>query len=157
MHICDFFWAGRILQGLNQFGILGVAGNKRRLPKQSSWAKTDDIYTWDNFDNLCGIVAHGKGFPPDNLSFYGPSAQEVKSLDGLMLISYSETLHNNSLYFDERFDFHFYDMDFCRQAELKGVKMGTWPISVVHGSEGQAEPDDSWKAGYKRYLDKWES
>jgi Glycosyltransferase like family len=157
VYLCDFYWPGRVLQGLNVFGILGVAGNKRRIPKQPSWAKTVDIYTWDMPENLSGMVGHGNGFPPRILNFFGPSAQEVKLLDGLMLISHSDTLNGNSLYFDEQFDFHFYDMDFCRQAELKGIKMGTWPISIIHESEGKIEGDISWEQGYQRYLDKWQS
>jgi hypothetical protein len=40
-------------------------------------------------------------------------------LDGLLLAARSETLLSNQLTFDERFDFHFYNMDFCRQAEEK--------------------------------------
>jgi len=47
-----------------------------------------------------------------------------------------------------------YDMDFCRQAELKDLKMGTWDISVLHDSLGRLGTD-SWNAGYKKYLDKW--
>jgi len=41
-----------------------------------------------------------------------------------------------NLGFDERFGFHFYDLDLCRQAEQRGIRTGTWPISVVHESGG---------------------
>lgn len=155
--LCDFYWPGRILEGLSVFDILGVAGNKRRVPMQPSWCKVGDIYTWDKPDFLSGLVGHGTGFPPNKIDFFGPSGQEVKLLDGLMLISHSNTLNGNSLYFDERFDFHFYDMDFCRQAELKGIKMGTWPISVTHESVGALAGNDTWEKGYQSYLSKWQS
>ena len=124
---------------------------------QPSWCKIEDIHTWDKPEYLSGMIGHGVGFPPAKLEFFGPSAQEVKLLDGVMLISHSDTLNDNSLYFDERFSFHFYDMDFCRQAELKGIKMGTWPISVVHESVGQIVGNDSWKLEYQNYLAKWHS
>lgn len=157
VHLCDLFWPGRVLQGLSVFDVLGVAGNRRRVPMQPSWCKIGDKYTWDENENLSGMVGHGTGFPPDNISFFGPSAQEVKLLDGLMLITHSETLHNHALYFDEQFDFHFYDLDFCRQAELKGIKMGTWPISVVHESYGNMASNKSWDTAYQRYIAKWRS
>jgi GT2 family glycosyltransferase len=82
--------------------------------------------------------------------------QEVKLLDGVMLACRSEDLFNHDLRFDEQFDFHFYDLDFCRQAELRGLRMGTWRISVVHEGVGDMRTA-SWKNGYRKYLDKWET
>jgi GT2 family glycosyltransferase len=88
------------------------------------------------------------------VSYFGPSGVECKLLDGLMLVADSTRLVEAGVRFDEQFDFHFYDMDFCRQAELKGLRMGTWPISVVHESAG-AFNTPPWRAGYERYLRKY--
>ncbi len=56
-------------------------------------------------------------------------------LDGLFLAVSMQTLISaKDLRFDEQFDFHFYDLDFCRSAGKKEVSMGTWPISVTHAS-----------------------
>jgi hypothetical protein len=153
VHICDFFWPAHISEGLSSFDILGVAGNRRRTPRQPAW-HLDSNFAADK-GYLSGMVAHGKGFPPEKLSFYGLPCQEVKLLDGLMLIARSETLLAKNIRFDERFDFHFYDLDFCRQAEQGGLKMATWPISVIHESGGNYGP--SWQAAYARYLEKWQS
>ena len=131
-----------------------MAGNKRRVPKQPSWAFIDDKLTWDGSENLSGFVGHGKGIPDYRLSIFGQPCQEVKLLDGLFIACYSKTLLSNNIRFDECFDFHFYDLDLCRQAEKKGLKMGTWPISVVHESGG-AFGNKAWKAGYSKYLEKW--
>jgi GT2 family glycosyltransferase len=90
------------------------------------------------------------------VSSFGPSGVEVKLLDGLLLAADSATLIGNGLRFDEQFAFHFYDMDFCRQAELKGLRMGTWPLSVVHESGG-AFGSQGWRDGYERYLRKYGS
>lgn len=152
--ICDFYWADHIYNALNQFDVVGLAGNTRRVPGQPSWAFVNDRMTWDARENLSGVVGHGKGFPCKILSVFGPPAQEVKLLDGLMLVCQSELLHEKGLKFDERFTFHFYDMDFCRQAEQKGMRMGTWPISVVHESGGSFG-SESWKQGYQTYISKW--
>jgi len=154
VHFLDFFWCNRIAEGLTQFDIVGVAGNKRRLPKQSSWAFVNEGLTWDARENLSGVVGHGNTFPPSNLSRFGPSRQPVKLLDGLLLAVKSETLLSNGVFFDETFDFHFYDLDLCRQAELKSLSCGTWDLSVIHESGGHFG-SPGWRNGYKRYLEKW--
>ena len=74
----------------------------------------------------------------------------------MLLIANSPTLHLHDLRFDERFDFHFYDLDFCRQAELRNVRLGTWTISVVHQSRGVLGTS-GWRAAYASYLEKWGS
>ncbi len=155
-HLCDSYWAEQAVASLADFQLVGLAGNRRRLPNQPSWASIDAKQTRDRAENLSGMVGYGKGFPPVSAGFYGPSRQEVKLLDGLMLIVHSDTLIAHDLRFDERFDFHFYDMDICRQAEAKGLRMGTWPISVIHESSGAAGlASEGWKAGYRAYLEKW--
>jgi hypothetical protein len=63
-------------------------------------------------------------------------------------------LIEQDLRFDPRFRFHFYDMDFCRQAELKHLRMGTWAISLVHASAGILGAD-AWRAAYRDYLAKY--
>lgn len=156
LHILDYYWIDQLLNGLNQFSILGIAGNKRRVPYQPSWAFIDIKLTPDSPENLSGILGHGQKFPPENLSFFGPPWQQVKLLDGLLMCSSSETLINNDLRFDERFDFHFYDMDFCRQAEQKNVSCGTWSLSLIHESDGNFR-SEMWKKSYYRYIEKWGS
>jgi len=154
LHLLDYHWPLQLLQGLRHFEVLGLAGNVRRLPRQPGWAFANARRQWDDRRYLSGVVAHGQGFPPSHLSVYGPAGRQVKLLDGLLLCAGSQTLARHGLLFDERFDFHFYDMDFCRQAEQNHVRCGTWPLAVVHesgGSFGSA----AWAAGYERYLEKW--
>lgn len=155
VHLCDFFWPKHVMDGLNDFDILGVAGNRRRMPGQPNWMYVDDKLTPEALENLSGIVAHGTEFPPRNISIYGAPGQKVKLLDGVMLIARSETLRASDVMFDERFEFHHYDMDFCRQAEIKKLRMGTASISVLHESAGGY--NDSWRRSYAKYLDKWKS
>jgi len=154
VHLADFFWCDHLIRGLNQFQIIGLAGNKRRVPRQPAWAFIDEQFTWDARENLSGVVGHGPGFPCSNISAFGPSGQAVKLLDGLLIASHSQTLLDHGLYYDEQFDFHFYDVDFCREAEVRGVTMGTYPISVVHESGG-AFGTPSWRLAYAKYLQKW--
>lgn len=156
VHLLDYFFADRVLRSLDRFQVLGLAGNKRRVPRQPSWAFIDDKLTWDARENLSGVVGHGKTFPPSNLSVFGAPGQEVKLLDGLMLIARSKTLIEHDLRFDEQFAFHFYDMDFCRQAEAKRVTMGTFALPVIHESGGNFG-SEGWRKGYDAYLEKWKS
>lgn len=151
---CDFHWALRLREGLERFDVIGLAGNRRRLPGQPAWAFVDERLTWDDRAQLSGVVGHGSVFPPPNVSVFGSPGVEVRLLDGLLLAAHSATLLAHGLRFDERFDFHFYDMDFCRSAEQCGVRMGTWPLAVVHGSGGNFR-SPGWKAGLERYRAKW--
>jgi GT2 family glycosyltransferase len=154
IHLCDFHWAERLREALSAFDVVGLAGNRRRLPRQPGWRFIDEKLTSDSRDNLSGKVAHGSGYPAASISAWSPSGQDVKLLDGLFLAARSATLQSKELRFDERFQFHFYDLDFCRQAEQAGLRMGTWPISVIHESVG-AFTGDGWQRGYERYLEKW--
>jgi hypothetical protein len=155
VYLCDFFWYKHVYDGLKVFDVIGAVGNKRRVPNQSSWLFVDDKGSWDEMQHLSGMIAHGTGFPPQRFENFGPPCQEVKLLDGVLLAARSETLLSKNLDFDERFEFHFYDMDFCRQAEHRNVRMGTWIMSLVHESRGVAG-DSSWRRQYRQYLDKWQ-
>ena len=154
VHLCDFHWSETLNDALEQFAVAGVVGNRRRVARQPGWRFLDEKFTRDRRENLSGTVAHGHGFPAERVDVYGPSRQQVSLLDGVMLAVKSETLHAMTLRFDEQFDFHFYDLDFCRQAERVGASMGTCAISLIHESKGNFG-GESWRRGYERYLAKW--
>lgn len=156
IYLTDFYWPNQILNGLKQFDVLGVAGNKKWTSGQPSWAFKeikDGKLVWDDKENLSGIVAHGDGFPPKNLSRYGPTGQAVELLDGLILIADSKKLIESDVRFDEQFDFHFYDLDFCRTARTTGLKLGTWALSVIHQSGGGFS-SQSWITSLTNYREK---
>ncbi|MDP9014346.1 MAG: glycosyltransferase family protein [Pseudomonadota bacterium] len=154
IHLLDFFWPERLVGGLNNFDIIGLAGNKRRVPRQPSWMFLDDKFTRDAAENLSGVVSHGRNWPALGINYYGAPGVEVKIMDGLLLAAHSETLLSRDVRFDENFDFHFYDLDFCRRAEFRKLRMGTWPIQVMHESDG-AFGTPGWHRGYEKYLAKW--
>jgi GT2 family glycosyltransferase len=152
--ICDYYWVQQVVTSIQHFHIVGLAGNRNCYPRQASWATKDENHTYDP-ENLSGIVGHGPSFPPSQLHIYGEPGQEVQVLDGLMLIVTSEILIEKNIRFDERFKFNFYDMDFCRQARSSGLRLGTWPLSVVHQSLGDFKSKD-YEDTFKVYLSKWE-
>jgi len=151
--ITDLFIRQQLQQGLKRFQLLGLAGNTKRLAGQPGWIFKNAALEKSPASDLSGTVGHGRQFPPDYVSVYGPSPLPVQLLDGLFLACYSSTLLEHDIRFDPRFDFHFYDLDLCRQFAAKGLAMGTWPISVVHQSGGRFNA--AWRTGYARYLDKW--
>jgi GT2 family glycosyltransferase len=156
VHLSDYYWADHLLAGLSAFSIVGIAGNRRRAPKQASWMYLDDRFSRDKDDNLSGVIGHGEGFPNlKELSIYGEPCQECKLLDGVLLAVRSKTLLERGLRFDKRFKFDFYDLDFCRQAEQRGISMGTWALSIIHGSAGKLG-STRWRSAYREYLEKYE-
>jgi GT2 family glycosyltransferase len=152
----DFFWPNHLVEALRLFDVVGLAGNTRRVPGQPAWRFLNDRLERDERAHLSGIVAHGKSWPPDYVSYFGPPYQRVKLLDGVLLAAQSEKLLASSVAFDERFDFHFYDLDFCRRAEQCGLTLGTCSVSVLHASDGEFGTP-AWRAAYARYLEKWGS
>jgi GT2 family glycosyltransferase len=151
----DYFLVDRVIDGLNMFDIIGVAGSSVRRDFQPAWIFPDGSFTPDLEDNLSGAVAHGEG-PFGQVNFFGTSPKNVLLLDGVFLALKKETALLSQVFFDEQFDFNFYDLDFCRTATNKGLKLGTWPIALTHQSSG-VFGNQSWKDAYQMYLRKWGS
>jgi GT2 family glycosyltransferase len=152
--IDDYFLPERLQEGLAAYDVIGVAGNRRRVPRQPGWAFIDEKFTWDDRANLAGRIAHGKQ-PFGQVSRYGdPVSAECELLDGVFLAAKRASLVEREVRFDPLFDFHFYDMDFCRTARKAGLRLGTWPICLTHQSAG-AFGAGRWKDVYPRYLQKW--
>jgi len=151
--IDDIFFSQRIIEGLERFDVIGVAGNRRRVRSQPAWIYTDLGFTVDRGEYLSGAVAHGKQ-PFGPITWFGPAPAPCELLDGLLLAAKKSSLDLGRVRFDPRFDFHFYDMDFCRSARKRGLSVGCWPLSVTHQSGG-AYGGEAWRRGYHDYLAKW--
>ena len=154
VYLPDFFWADRIREGLQTFDILGVVGSGPRRPLQPAWHLQAQENTFAlRQDGLSGHVGQNIDELRKSVSWFGPTRQKVDILDGLLLAASSETLIANDLRFDERFRFHLYDVDFCRQAEQKSLNCGTWDIATIHQSRGNY--DRNWLLGLQAYFEKW--
>lgn len=155
--ITDYYWVHRILEGLQHFDIVGVAGNKRINKFSPGWSFKDVEFTYEDNEYLSGAWGHGHKYPADAIFDVGPPRQEVKLLDGLLLASYSETLIKNNVYFDEQFDFHYYDLDFCRTAVKNNLRLGTTDLYVIHGKEDTSlgYNDPKCVQTYQEYIKKW--
>ena len=151
--IDDYFFVDRVIDGLQTYDVIGVAGNRRRVAQQPAWASINPALTWDDRTNLTGSVAHGKT-PFGPVSFFGHVPAACELMDGVFLAAKKTLLVTNDVRFDPRFDFHFYDMDFCRSARRAGLRLGTWPVCLTHQSGG-AFGTQAWSEKYRGYLEKW--
>lgn len=151
--IDDYFLGDRVTEALRDYDVIGVAGNRRRSEGQPAWAFKDLKFTWDEKSNLTGAIAHGEA-PFGPISFFGPAPAECEFLDGVFIAANKSDLVENDVAFDPRFDFHFYDMDFCRSAREKGLLLGTWPICLTHQSAGSFGTPQ-WMQKHQVYVDKW--
>jgi hypothetical protein len=149
----DFFIFNRILEGLKKYDILGVAGNVKRVPGQVSWAFMDANFNTGDKDNESGRVAHGPN-PFGSVLDIGKTPAECEILDGVIFVARKQQLIESTVQFDPIFDFHFYDIDFCRKARKNGLRLGTWPISITHQSTGEFG-SDRWFENYSKYMNKW--
>ena len=149
----DLFLADRVAQGLRAYDVIGLAGNRRQSDQHVSWSYIGTDLVWDDLAHLSGIIAHGpQPFGPVNC--FGAVPADCELLGGVLLAVNRRTLLARAVAFDPQFDFHFYDVDFCRTARRQGLRLGTWPISVTHQSGG-AFGSAEWTARHERYVRKW--
>lgn len=164
----DVFLQQRLNDALLNADLVGLAGSRSAEPDQPSWGLAFDSNLeptgWQAKAELHGVVSHTLqanilehgSTPFPMLSCYGPTPGRCDLMDGLFLAARAETLKVTGLRFDERFNFHLYDIDFCRQARKLHLDLTTWPILVTHASGGNfCTPD--WKAAARKYLEKWQS
>lgn len=149
----DYYLANRVIEGLERFDVIGVAGNTRRRPAQPSWGFVTPQFNWEEKGYLSGFVAHGEA-PFGKISAFGPAPAECELMDGVFLAAKKQTLLEKDVRFDPQFDFHLYDIDFCRTARARGLKLGTWPIAITHQGKGKFGTE-AWWAMYNKYIAKW--
>jgi GT2 family glycosyltransferase len=153
VEITDWFWYLRLAAALDDYHLVGLAGNSAPLPKQTSWAITDLEGTLSDRQSWAGCVARGNGEYLTSWDVFASPNREVFLLDGLFMAAHSKTFHDNDIRFDDQFTFHHYDMDICQQFEAKDLSMYVSSISVIHHSKGLMGP--AWKESAQRYLSKW--
>ena len=152
----DIFWVARLARALETWDVVGVAGNTRRQPGQVSWRhqqNSSGALVPDD-GHLSGVVGYGP-FPfRGEVLDYGPVPAACELLDGMLLAVRKSTLTRHGLAFDPQFQFDFHDLDFCRSARQRGLRLGTCRLSVTHQSAGRIGSPE-WLAMREAYLRKW--
>lgn len=150
--IDDWFISSRLAEALAVYDVVGVAGNTRRLPQQEGWFIQPASRAQDAAFIVGGIV-HGEPLSK-KVSFFGDAPHAVRLLDGVFIAARAGTLKRAGVQFDPQFAFHFYDTDFCRSCEQRGLRLGVWPIALTHQSAGVWQTQ-AWNDAFAAYLKKW--
>lgn len=139
----------KLLEGSKSFDVLGLAGaNRFNLDSRK------DLVAWwaSPRETLSGGVEHPTADGKRLYTSYGPTPRSCVVLDGLFIALDMKRI--GKLRFDPRFTFHFYDLDFCLQANREGYRLGTASVYAFHNSRG-AYRSDSYKAGLEVFREKW--
>jgi glycosyltransferase involved in cell wall biosynthesis len=133
-------WGNKLLKAFEKhsdFGIIGVAGTKS-LPSSGQW--------WEDKSKMYGRVQHtheGKTWLSSYSPDMGQEIEETVIVDGVFFAVDKSKLKSD---FNETVEgFHFYDVTFCFENYLKGVKVGViTAVRVNHKSIGMT--NESWEA-----------
>ena len=112
-----------------EYGILGLAGTDNLM--SGMW--------WQDRESMYGVVGHeheGKRHVNHySKQSFGDKPKEVVIVDGLFIMVHKGRIKHK---FNEEFNgFHFYDLPFCVDNHLDGIKVGvTTKIMVTHKSIG---------------------
>jgi len=132
----------------SEYGILGMAGTTY-MPKSGRW--------WEDRKKMFGIVNHeheGKKWESKYSSGFGNNVKECVVVDGLFIAIDKKKIKKT---FDETVDgFHFYDIEFCFQNFLEGVKIGVITnVRITHKSIGIT--NQQWEDNREIFSKKFES
>ena len=141
-------WYNKLLKHFEKsdFGILGMAGTTQ-MPSSGMW--------WENRKKMVGIVNHesdGKKWESKYSESLGNSIMETIIVDGLFIAVDKRKIKKN---FNEDFKgFHFYDIPFCFENHIEGVKVGVITnIRITHKSIGQT--NEQWEENRKLFESKY--
>jgi hypothetical protein len=159
--------------GKNAFDFLPEDVAKSRKAKLTEVARTGKMANFEIFNELkpslmwhmmakqnnqlsaSGIVTHYFGNNVWTTACYGQVPSQTVTLDGLFIAVDAKKCLERDVWFDEDFDFHFYDLSFSLRAVEKGLKIGTYPIFVVHHGLGDISDIDAFLRLQEKFYDKY--
>lgn len=122
------------------FDIVGLAGGLNpKITKPALWHLMCGGF---NGGNLRGAVAHPASPSQIFMTTFGPTPSRVAILDGVFLSVKTESIKKVNWKFNENYTFHHYDIASCIDANNQKLKLGTFPIWIIHHSPGLLNPDD---------------
>jgi hypothetical protein len=140
-------WATKLLKLFTrnpEYGILGVAGTKH-LPSSGMW--------WENKNKMYGRVAHtheGKTWLSSYSADLNQNIEETVIVDGVFFAIDKTKIKKT---FNETVEgFHFYDVTFCFENYLEGVKVGvSTVIRINHKSIGMT--NEQWEENRTKFAE----
>ena len=114
------------------FDVVGLAGgSKLQTRKPCLW------HIMCQWETLSGIVSHYTNNTDYQPTIFGPTPKSVILLDGLFLAVRTKSIAQKKIKFDRNIKgFHHYDLKFCLDCHLAGLRLTTAPIHVIHESPG---------------------
>ena len=88
-------------------------------------------------------------------TLFGPWPQRCLVLDGLFLAVNVEKALETGWKFDTDFNFHMYDISSCLLANELKLKMGTYPIFVLHHGLGNSFMTPEWEEANTKFKQKY--
>ena len=143
-------WYNKMLKHFEKsdFGIIGMAGSTS-MPASGQW--------WEDRKKMVGIVNHesgGKKWESKYSESFHNSVFETVIVDGLFMAIHKKRIKSN--FIEDFKGFHFYDIPFCFENHLQGVKVGVITnIRVTHKSIGQT--NEQWEENRKLFAEKYKS
>jgi hypothetical protein len=119
----------KLFEQHSEYGIIGIAGTDKLT--SGMW--------WQNRENMFGVVGHiheGKRHVNHySKGTFNEKLKDVVVVDGLFFMVHKNRLKKE---FNEQFEgYHFYDISFCVDNYLEGVKIGvTTKFDITHKSIG---------------------
>jgi len=131
-----------------EYGILGMAGTTH-LSETGQW--------WEDRSKMKGIVNHesgGRKWESKYSEGFGNDIHPAVIVDGVFIAVDRKKLKNK---FNEEFEgFHFYDLPFCYENYLEGVKVGVITnVRMTHKSIGMT--NEQWEKNRKLFVQKFSS
>lgn len=135
-------------QGYSLVGLAG--GSKVKIQSPALW------HVMTEKQSQSGSVAHPYTTDTAYTTTFGPVPVRCLIMDGLFLAINCERYRANMVRFDEQFEFHHYDIDFCLQSNKSGHKMTTCNINVIHSSPGLLNPNSKiFLDSQQKFLNKY--
>jgi len=132
----------------SDFGILGVAGT-------TDLSETGQWWVTNKRKNMVGIVNHeheGKKWESKYSDISNNSIIPTVIVDGLFIVINKKRIQKN--FVEDFAGFHFYDLSFCLENYLAGVKVGVITnIRITHKSIGMT--NQSWEDNRKLFVEKY--
>lgn len=131
-----------------KYGIIGLAGGLNpKVTEYSLW------HLMTERTQQRGEVAHPCGNNQTMTTCFGPTPSRVAIADGLFLAVHLESIKNTKWKFNENYKFHHYDIASCIDANREKIKIGVYPIHVIHQSPGLLSTHDkSWAESNKKFI-----
>jgi len=146
----DIFLFDKLNLAFESFDIVGLAGAK----KCDLNAQTMAWHLMSPRDQFVGEVAHSKG-GINWTTVFGQTPSRALILDGVFIAVNVAKLLDSNTKFDEDFNFHHYDISFCLTANNNKLKLGVYPIKVVHFGLGDSMNSLDWAESAEKFKNKY--